>query len=68
MKLTRDFYERDTLVVARELLGKKLVYKREGDVYEAIIVETEAYLEKDDAAHFFKGLSPRTNVVEGSGL
>lgn len=67
MKLTRDFYERDTLVVARELLGKKLVYKREGDVYEAIIVETEAYLEKDDAAHFFKGLSPRTNVVEGSG-
>jgi DNA-3-methyladenine glycosylase len=42
--LTTDFFARDTLTVARELLGVKLVYNG----CEGIIVETEAY--KDDAA------------------
>ncbi len=46
MKLTRDFFERDTLSVARELLGKILVfYDKEG-----MITETEAYIGTEDKA------------------
>ena len=42
--LKKDFFARDTITVARDLLGKTLVYKN----CSGIIVETEAY--KDDAA------------------
>jgi len=41
--LPREFYERDPEIVAKELLGKKIVRKLNEDVLEGIIVETEAY-------------------------
>lgn len=41
----RDFYLRDTLTVARELLGKYLISKKDDEILIAKIVEVEAYLE-----------------------
>ncbi len=65
-KLPRSFYDRDTVLVAQELLGKFLVHVS-GDV-ERIgkIVETEAYLGPHDlAAHSSRGLTPRTKIMFG---
>ncbi|MBI1356032.1 MAG: DNA-3-methyladenine glycosylase [Acidobacteria bacterium] len=60
--LPRSFYERDTVSVARDLLGTVVVH---GPV-AGRIVETEAYLGADDeAAHSFAGLTPRTRVIFG---
>ncbi len=63
-KLDRDFYSRDTLVVAQELLGKYLV-RRLGDcLLIGKIVEVEAYMgEKDKAAHSFGGRRTARNDV-----
>lgn len=64
--LPRSFYHRDTATVARELLGKILVRKIDGDILSGKIVETEAYLPYDDpAAHNFIGKTPRNNVLFG---
>lgn len=46
--LEKDFYRRDGLVVARELLGKVLVRKVNGNIYKYKIVETEAYRGPED--------------------
>lgn len=63
IKLNRDFYSRDTLTVAKELLGKVLVHKTEGYTLKGRIVETEAYLGlRDKAAHSYGGR--RTKRVE----
>ena len=64
--LEKDFFNRDTRTVARELLGKVL-YRRTGSVlYKAIITETEAYHgEEDLACHCSKGKTARTNVMYG---
>jgi DNA-3-methyladenine glycosylase len=61
-KLPRSFYARDTVVVARELLGKYLVHgERVGR-----IVETEAYVGPHDlAAHSSKGRTKRNEVMFG---
>ncbi|MBX6312859.1 MAG: DNA-3-methyladenine glycosylase, partial [Isosphaeraceae bacterium] len=60
-KLPRSFYDRDTQVVARELLGKLLVHRVEGDLRVGRIVETEAYLGPHDlASHSSRGRTPRT--------
>jgi DNA-3-methyladenine glycosylase len=60
--LPRSFYNRQTVKVARDLLGKLLVH---GDT-AGMIVETEAYLGADDlAAHSARGLTDRTRVVFG---
>ncbi len=61
-RLPRSFYARDTVEVARDLLGKVI---RHGAA-SARIVETEAYLGVDDAAaHSARGLTPRTRVIFG---
>ena len=62
-KLGREFYSRDTLIVAKELLGKVLVYEVGGQKISAKIVETEAYMGiEDKAAHSYGGR--RTKRVE----
>jgi DNA-3-methyladenine glycosylase len=60
--LPRSFYERGTVEVARDLLGKVLVHGKTG----GIIVETEAYLGGDDlASHSAVGITNRTRVIFG---
>ncbi len=63
-KLTREFYERDTLLVARELLGTHLVHvSAEGRVVGKV-VEVEAYIGPDDAAsHGYGNRMTRRNQV-----
>ena len=65
-KLPRTFYDRDTIVIARELLGKYLVHLSRGVERVGRIVETEAYLGPHDlAAHSARGLTERTKVMFG---
>jgi DNA-3-methyladenine glycosylase len=65
-KLPRSFYDRDPIVVARELLGKALVHVEAGVERIGRIVEVEAYLGPHDlAAHSSKGLTERTKVMFG---
>lgn len=68
MRLNRDFYIRNTILVARDLLGKILVRKEGKKLYKGIIVETEAYINsKDQGAHFSKGLTDRTRIIDEVG-
>lgn len=63
MKLSREFYNRDTVLVAKELLGKVLVTKENDVVCKGKIVEVEAYMGPEDkAAHSYGGR--RTKRVE----
>lgn len=65
-KLPRSFYARDTVEVARELLGKHLVHICDGIARTGKIVETEAYVGAHDlASHSSKGITPRTSVMYG---
>src|SRR5688572_15254675 len=65
-KLPRDFYDRDTIEVAKDLLGKHLVHVSGGVERVGRIVEVEAYLGPHDlAAHSAKGLTPRTKPMFG---
>lgn len=64
--LPRDFYDRPTLTVARELIGARLVRILNGNKLVGLITETEAYIsEKDQACHAKAGLTPRTAVMYG---
>jgi len=65
-KLPRSFYDRDTILVARELLGKHLVLRSGAGERVGRIVEVEAYLGPHDlAAHSSRGLTERTKVMFG---
>ncbi len=64
--LAPAFYLDDPTTVARNLLGKLLVRRLEGQDLIGRIVETEAYLgENDPASHSFPGLTPRNAVMFG---
>jgi DNA-3-methyladenine glycosylase len=70
-KLKREFYtRRNTLQIARELLGKRLVVPApDGTRVSGLIVETEAYLGPEDrAAHSYNHRrTPRTEMMFGEG-
>ena len=66
LKLPRAFYERTTVVVARDLLGKYLVHQSNDLQRIGRIVEVEAYLGPHDlAAHSSRGMTERTKVMFG---
>ncbi len=68
MKLDRDFYVRDGLTVARELIGKKLIHRSAEGMTGGLIVEAEAYMGAvDAAAHSFKGRTKRTEIQYADG-
>jgi DNA-3-methyladenine glycosylase len=67
--LDRNFYTRDTLTVAKELLGKVLVHQTSKYTVAGRIVETEAYLGPEDkAAHSYGGkVTPRVEIMYNIG-
>ncbi|GAB5405347.1 MAG: hypothetical protein Aurels2KO_35780 [Aureliella sp.] len=69
-RLSIEFYQADTVAVARQLLGKVLVRRLGGRVRRAIIVETEAYLASGDpASHSYCGPTRRNaTMFNGPGM
>ena len=64
MILSRDFYNRPTLKVARDLIGTRLVRILDGVKLVGLITEAEAYIgETDLACHAKAGRTPRTAVM-----
>ncbi|MDR2529892.1 MAG: DNA-3-methyladenine glycosylase [Synergistaceae bacterium] len=70
--LSRAFYQKSAITLARALLGKELVHVHATGTVSGVIVETEAYAGREDAAcHSYKRKAPRaghrTNVMFGTG-
>ena len=67
--LNGEFYLRDTLMIARDLLGKYLVRKSDGTYLIGRITETEAYIgASDKACHAYgKKMTPRTKTLYEQG-
>ena len=64
--LPRTFYSRDTVLVAKKLLGKKIVRKIGKEEISGIITETEAYRHDDDpASHAYRKITERNKVMFG---
>jgi len=64
--LPSAFFERDTVKVAPDLLGKCLVRLKDRERLIGRIVEVEAYRGSDDpASHAFRGLTPRNAAMFG---
>jgi DNA-3-methyladenine glycosylase len=63
-RLPPSWFQRDVLVVAKDLIGCALVHKKRA----GMIVETEAYLGPEDlASHSRFGPTARTSVMFGPG-
>lgn len=61
--IPRAWYDRDTVTVAKELLGKAL-RTRDGNIWrEGVIVEDEAYIEGDPANHAYRGMTGRNRSM-----
>jgi len=64
--LRREFYSRDTVEVAKDLLGKYLVRQIDNDLLIGKIVEVEAYKGSDDpASHAYRGKTTRNTLMFG---
>lgn len=64
--LTREFYLHDTVTVAKNILGKKIIRKIGNQTISGIITETEAYRHTDDpASHAFRKITDRNKVMFG---
>ena len=63
--LPQSFYDRDPRRVSRDLLGKLLIRRNRSALIVGRIVEVEAYLHGDPAAHSFVGRTSRNAVLWG---
>ena len=64
--LPRTFFDRPTLKVAKDLLGKYLMRETEAGIIHSRIVDVEAYIGPEDrACHASKGRTKRTDVMFG---
>ncbi len=65
-RIPRGFFARDSVTVAREILGLRLVRETDDGVVDGIIVEAEAYHGADDpASHAYRGRTPRNASMFG---
>ena len=65
-RFPREFFARDTLAIARDLLGARLVRSLDGQRLSGLIVEVEAYIGQDDTAcHASRGRTARNAVMFG---
>jgi DNA-3-methyladenine glycosylase len=62
-RLTRSKLPRETVALARFLIGKVVVRRLEGEILAGRIVETEAYVQGDAACHAFNGMTPRNRSL-----
>ena len=69
LRLMRDFYIRDVLEVAPELIGKILVIKSGENIHgRYLVTEVEAYRGAEDrACHASKGRTERTEIMYHEG-
>lgn len=66
--LKREFYLQDTITVAKQLLGKILVIKKNRTLLSARIVETEAYIgDHDPACHAYNKITNRSSTLYEEG-
>ena len=66
MPLKENFYTKDTLIVAKSLLGQKLIHYSNEGITSGMIVEVEAYFGiKDPASHGYNGETKRTRALYG---
>ena len=66
MKRERSFFYRDTVTVARDLIGTLLIHQIQDVRISGIIVEAEAYRAQDDpASHAYKGPKKRNLPMFG---
>jgi DNA-3-methyladenine glycosylase len=64
--LGESFYSQSAILVARDLLGCKLLRNYNNHILGGTITETEAYLGKDDSAsHAYRGLTKRNKILFG---
>jgi DNA-3-methyladenine glycosylase len=62
-KLGKDFFLNDTLWVAKNLIGKKIIFNIGEIQASGIITETEAYFGSDEASHGARGKTPRNEAM-----
>ncbi|MCI0474196.1 MAG: DNA-3-methyladenine glycosylase [Ignavibacteria bacterium] len=66
--IPREFFQRKTITVAKELLGKFIIKKERNNYISGRIVETEAYLgDNDPACHAYRSVTPRNSVMFEDG-
>jgi len=64
--LPREFYLHDTVTVAKNILGKRIIRKIGNQTISGIIIETEAYRHADDpASHAHRKITDRNKVMFG---
>lgn len=62
-KLDQEFYLKNVVDVARNLLGKIIVRKYQKKYLAGIITEVEAYDESEEASHSYNGVSKRNQIM-----
>lgn len=68
MKLPLDFYwRRNVTTIAKQLLGKGLFTRIDGQITGGMIVETEAYSYKEKGCHAHKGMTKRNEIMFADG-
>jgi DNA-3-methyladenine glycosylase len=64
MRLPQSFFDRKTLLVARDLIGKTIARKVDGKIIRQTITETEAYVGPHDlACHSSRGKTERNKIM-----
>lgn len=65
IRLTEPFFARETVIVARDLIGMTLVHVVNGNILAGAIIETEAYTFEDPASHAYGRQTARNAPLFG---